>query len=71
MVLRKNEKSDSYPLNNDNNDNDNSKVLRKFLNEKLAHYKHPRHVVVVEELPRNHMGKINKKSLLKDLNISF
>eukprot|EP01034_Spumella_vulgaris_P036385 gene36385-44882_t len=44
--------------------------LRSFLGDKLAAYKQPRHVVVVKEIPRNHLGKVNKKSLLKDLNIT-
>mmetsp|Transcript_70401 Transcript_70401/g.138238 ORF Transcript_70401/g.138238 Transcript_70401/m.138238 type:complete len:590 (+) Transcript_70401:48-1817(+) len=45
------------------------KYIRVFLEDKLAHYKQPRDYVVVDAIPRNHLGKVNKKSLLKDLNI--
>ena len=36
--------------------------------EKLAPYKLPKQLVTVEEIPRNAMGKVNKKSLIKTLN---
>ena len=45
----------------------NAKLLKPFLQDKLAHYKQPREVVIVDSIPRNHMGKVNKKSLLKDI----
>ena len=69
IIVLRNINSDSYELTSNNNNN--TKVLKQFLNDKLAHYKHPRHTVVVFEIPRNHMGKVNKKTLLKDLNISL
>jgi malonyl-CoA/methylmalonyl-CoA synthetase len=31
----------------------------------IAPYKLPRHLVVVDSVPRNTMGKINKKELIK------
>ncbi|KND00916.1 uncharacterized protein SPPG_04016 [Spizellomyces punctatus DAOM BR117] len=37
--------------------------LREFLKERLASYKIPRVLKVVDELPRNAMGKVNKKAL--------
>ncbi|KAI8822216.1 AMP-dependent synthetase and ligase [Fimicolochytrium jonesii] len=39
--------------------------VKHFLQDKLAHYKIPRRVVVVGELPRNAMGKVDKKTVLK------
>lgn len=43
--------------------------LREFLHDKLAKYKQPKEVLIVDSIPRNHMGKVNKKSLLKDLGL--
>ena len=44
--------------------------LDEFLQDRLAHYKRDfKRVHIVEELPRNAMGKINKKTLLLDLGI--
>ncbi|MEU1210794.1 fatty-acid--CoA ligase FadD5 [Nocardia sp. NPDC005825] len=37
--------------------------LEPFLNESLARYKHPKHLVVVPELPRNASGKVVKVAL--------
>ncbi|MTE14654.1 fatty-acid--CoA ligase FadD5 [Nocardia aurantiaca] len=39
--------------------------LEPFLNESLARYKHPKHLVVVPELPRNASGKVVKVELRK------
>lgn len=44
-------------------------VLQHYLQDKLAPYKQPREYVFVEAIPRNHMGKVNKKSLRKDLGL--
>ncbi len=41
--------------------------VKKSLKESLAGYKQPRVYKVVESLPRNHLGKINKKTLRKDI----
>jgi acyl-CoA synthetase (AMP-forming)/AMP-acid ligase II len=41
--------------------------MRRVLKEKLAAYKIPQELRVVESIPRNAMGKINKKALVKDL----
>ncbi|MDN5758689.1 MAG: AMP-binding protein, partial [Tomitella sp.] len=38
-------------------------ALSEWLDDKLAHYKHPRDVVVVDELPRNASGKVVKGDL--------
>ena len=43
--------------------------LRTFLAGRLAPYKMPRVLHVVKSLPKNAMGKVNKKTLLKDLGI--
>lgn len=39
--------------------------MRKALKETLANYKIPQEMKVVDEIPRNAMGKINKKQLVK------
>jgi fatty-acyl-CoA synthase len=39
--------------------------LEPFLNERLARYKHPKDLVLVEELPRNASGKVIKPLLRK------
>lgn len=41
--------------------------LSQWMSDKLASYKCPRDVKIVEELPRNAMGKINKKVLQKQI----
>ncbi|MGZ8176851.1 AMP-binding protein [Williamsia sp. SKLECPSW1] len=37
--------------------------IRSFLDDRLARYKHPADVVIVDELPRNPAGKVNKGRL--------
>lgn len=37
--------------------------LSSFLNDRLARYKHPKDIVVVEALPRNASGKVVKGEL--------
>lgn len=37
--------------------------LRGFLNDRLARYKHPKDLVVLDQLPRTGMGKIQKTAL--------
>jgi len=41
--------------------------MRRALKDKLANYKIPQELKVVESIPRNAMGKINKKTLIKDV----
>ena len=41
--------------------------MRRALKDSLAGYKIPQELKVVEELPKNAMGKVNKKALVKDL----
>lgn len=41
--------------------------MRRALKEVLANYKIPQEMRVVESIPRNAMGKINKKQLVKEL----
>ncbi|CAG8700110.1 9806_t:CDS:10 [Gigaspora margarita] len=41
------------------------KQLREFGKDKLAHYKLPTLLKVINELPKNSMGKANKKELVK------
>ncbi|KAI9706674.1 MAG: hypothetical protein M1836_003684 [Candelina mexicana] len=41
--------------------------MRRALKDKLANYKIPQEIKVVEDVPKNAMGKVNKKSLVKEL----
>lgn len=41
--------------------------LRRLLKERLVAYKLPHEMLVVDEIPRNAMGKVNKKELAKTL----
>ncbi|KAL8708624.1 MAG: hypothetical protein Q9220_006560 [cf. Caloplaca sp. 1 TL-2023] len=41
--------------------------MRRALKDRLANYKIPQELKVVEEIPKNAMGKINKKSLVKEV----
>jgi acyl-CoA synthetase (AMP-forming)/AMP-acid ligase II len=41
--------------------------MRKALKERLANYKIPQELRVVDAIPRNAMGKINKKGLVKEI----
>lgn len=41
--------------------------MRRALKDKLANYKIPQELKVVEAIPKNAMGKINKKTLVKDV----
>lgn len=44
----------------------NENFILKQLESKLARFKQPRHVIFVDELPRNTMGKVQKNSLRED-----
>jgi non-ribosomal peptide synthetase component E (peptide arylation enzyme) len=44
-------------------------TLRRWCRELLADYKAPDRLVVVEFLPRNHMGKVDKAALKAALNV--
>ena len=43
----------------------NLEGLQEFAAEKLAPYQIPKLLEVLDEMPRNAMGKINKKALVK------
>lgn len=45
----------------------NLESLQKHAAEKLAPYQVPRLLKMLDEMPRNAMGKINKKALVKDV----
>lgn len=40
--------------------------LQRFVLDRLEPYKHPRRVIVVDELPRTHLGKIDRTALKRD-----
>lgn len=41
--------------------------MRRALKDRLAAYKIPVEMRVVDEVPRNAMGKVNKKMLVKEV----
>ena len=45
--------------------------IEDFLADKLARYKHPKHVAIMEALPRNAMGKVQKSVLRSDFKTIF
>lgn len=45
-----------------------TETLRTYLKERLSYYKVPKSIYFVEALPRNHLGKIDRKTLQESLN---
>jgi malonyl-CoA/methylmalonyl-CoA synthetase len=45
--------------------------LRKWCRDQMAAYKIPKDLHVVPSIPRNAMGKINKKTLMADLGLQL
>ena len=45
----------------------NEKELKKFLKDRLANYKVPKHIYFVKELPKNATGKVLKRKLRENL----
>lgn len=43
--------------------------LSSFLTDRLARYKHPKRLVILDSLPRNPMGKVNKKALKASIGV--
>jgi len=43
--------------------------INQWATSKLASYKLPKKLITVHEIPRNAMGKVNKKSLIRELNL--
>jgi acyl-CoA synthetase (AMP-forming)/AMP-acid ligase II len=41
--------------------------MRRALKDRLAGYKIPQEMRVLESIPRNAMGKVNKKALIKEV----
>ena len=44
--------------------------IKKFLNKNIAAYKIPKRFFIVDEIPRNEMGKVNQTELFKQLKLS-
>jgi benzoate-CoA ligase family protein len=54
----------AFVLVNDENQNRNLEAeLKEFALERLAAYKHPRRVVVLQSFPRTHLGKVDRGKL--------
>ena len=45
--------------------------VQNAVEETLARYKHPKKLIVVDELPRNTMGKVQKNLLRDKYNLLF
>lgn len=45
-------------------------AIKDFLKKKIASYKTPKRFFIVDEIPRNEMGKVNRTELLKLLKLS-
>lgn len=41
--------------------------MRRALKDRLAGYKIPQEMKILESIPRNAMGKVNKKALIKEV----
>jgi non-ribosomal peptide synthetase component E (peptide arylation enzyme) len=41
--------------------------MRRALKDRLAAYKIPQEMKIMESIPRNAMGKVNKKALVKEV----
>ncbi len=41
--------------------------MRRALKDQLANYKIPQELKVLESIPKNAMGKVNKKALVKEI----
>ncbi|MGP4071738.1 AMP-binding enzyme [Piscibacillus sp. B03] len=44
----------------------NEKELQSFCEKKLSRYKIPKKFYVMDELPKTHVGKIDKKALVRE-----
>ncbi len=44
-----------------------SNIRQLYLSRYLADYKHPKRYYFADQLPRNQLGKVNKKTLLKEI----
>ncbi len=49
------------------NTTDLASELQSFVRERLAAYKAPREVVIMEQFPRTHLGKVDRAQLRKDM----
>ena len=49
----------------------NLNVINENLKKSIAHYKHPNKIIIVKQLPRNSMGKVQKNILRSEYKSSF
>ena len=52
------EKNEIFSVMEKNNKFQSLKTLRNFLSDKIAFYKTPQDLFIVESIPRNHLGKV-------------
>ena len=57
----------TYSLNRPSHADLGQKELTNFCRERLAAYQAPKRWRFMEQLPRNAMGKLNKKELIKEI----
>lgn len=60
LTLRKVEVKPEFHLDKNASPAVNKEKLRTFLKDRLAPYKHPKEIIIVEEIPRNALGKVSK-----------
>ena len=61
----------SYIIITDNEKKDIAKKIKDFLTERVAKFKLPHEVVIVDKIPVNELGKLNKNELKKTLKFDF
>ena len=53
-----NENKNNLPKMEINNKFQCLKLLRSFLSDKIAFYKQPQDILIVDNIPKNHLGKV-------------
>ncbi len=61
----------AYGLHSQKNAELTKQALQDFVATKLAKYKIPRQILFVDAIPKNAMGKVNKKELIRTFQHSF
>ena len=56
-----NENKNNLPKMEINNKFQCLKLLRSFLSDKIAFYKQPQDILIVDNIPKNHLGKVRNE----------